>query len=74
MTIVHGQIETLKRLKSVLSENGIQRFKSINDIDNFNRHFETEKQNIISRINQDYINELNDLEKVKKVYVEMKKN
>ena len=36
VAIISGQIETLKTLKRVLSDNGIQRFKSIAEINDFN--------------------------------------
>jgi len=39
MTIVEGQIESLRKLKEQLSENGITRFNSIGDINNFIKNY-----------------------------------
>jgi len=43
MTIVEGQIETLKKLKESLNKNGITRFNSIGEIRSFVKEFEIEK-------------------------------
>lgn len=48
MTIVEGQIETLKRIKNILSENGITRFSSIGDINEFLKNFNSEVRLIYS--------------------------
>ena len=46
MTIVVGQIESLKKLKEVLIENGITRFTSIGEINSFLKNYESEKEEI----------------------------
>jgi len=62
MTIVYGQIESLKRIKEVLNQKGITRFNSIGEINDFKRNFEFEKQNINSQIEIKLNKELNDLQ------------
>ena len=46
MTIVQGQIQPLKKLKEVLNQNGVTRFRSIGEIDRFIKTYESEKQEI----------------------------
>ena len=46
MTIVEGQIESLKKLKEILDQNGITRFNSIGEIDNFIKNYDFEKKKI----------------------------
>ena len=50
MTIVEGQIESLKKLKEILIQNGITRFNSIGDINNFLGNYESEKEEISKQI------------------------
>lgn len=50
MTIVEGQIETLKKVKEALCSSGITRFNSIGEINHFIKNYETEKQQIPSLI------------------------
>jgi hypothetical protein len=50
MTIVEGQIEPLKRLKEILSKNGITRFNSVGELNNFIKNYESEKKEIPSQI------------------------
>jgi len=50
MTIVEGQIEPLKRLKEILSTNGITRFNSVGELNNFIKNYEAEKKEISSQI------------------------
>ena len=50
MTIVEGQIETLKNLKESLNRNGITRFNSIGEIRSFIEQFEIEKKTLPSLI------------------------
>ena len=54
MTIVVGQIESLKKLKEILIENGITRFSSIGEINSFLKDYESEKEEIpkISKITE----------------------
>lgn len=49
MTIVEGQIETLKQLKESLRDSGITRFNSIGQIRRFLKDYETEKSRLRSR-------------------------
>ncbi|MEL6302690.1 MAG: NERD domain-containing protein [Pseudomonadota bacterium] len=44
MTIVEGQIETLKQLKQCLRDNGITRFNSVGELTRFQKGFENEKR------------------------------
>jgi len=53
MTIVHGQIESLKRIKATLYQKGIIRFNSIGDINDFIKNYELEKQEIFIQIEHD---------------------
>ena len=50
MTIVEGQIETLKSIKKVLREQGISRFNSIGDINNFSTQFKSEKESVLNTV------------------------
>lgn len=47
MTIVHGQIETLTRIKGTLYQNGISRFNSTGEISDFIKNYEVEKQGVL---------------------------
>lgn len=47
MTIIEGQIESLKRIKEILSQKGITRFNSIGEINNFIKNYGSEKDNIL---------------------------
>jgi len=62
MTIVEGQIETLKKLKESLSGSGITRFSSIGEIRRFLRDFETEKKQLPSRIESELEAEIQDMQ------------
>ena len=42
MTIVVGKIEPLKKLKVILNDNGITRFNSIGEINEFLKNYESE--------------------------------
>lgn len=70
MTIVVGQIESLKKLKEVLIENGITRFNSIGEINSFLKNYESEKEEIpkITKITLDQ--EIKELEETTKQAVE----
>lgn len=50
MTVVEGQIASLKKLTEVLREKGITRFNSVGDINRFVNNYETEKQQLRSRL------------------------
>ncbi len=53
MTIVKGQIESLKRIKAALNQNGIGRFKSVGDINDFIKNYELDNQEILDKIGND---------------------
>ncbi len=46
MTVVEGQIESLKRLKETLKGNGITRFSSLGDMDRFVKNYEAERRQL----------------------------
>ena len=62
MTIVAGKIEPLKRLKETLHSNGIYRFNSIGDINNFLKQYESEKKDIPETVKHSTDNEIKELE------------
>jgi Nuclease-related domain len=76
MTIVEGQIEPLKKLKEVLNKNGITRFNSIGEINNFIRNYDSEKNGIPKIIENALDGEIKDLQsdliKRKQIYDDLK--
>ena len=76
MTIVYGQIESLKKLREKLNQNGITRFNSIGDIDNFKKNYEEEKSEISQRTEKSLDSEINclqsDLVKLEQDYDSLK--
>jgi hypothetical protein len=42
MTHIHGQIESLKRIRATLDQEGINRFNAVADINNFLNNYEHE--------------------------------
>lgn len=46
MAIVEGQIESSSKLREIFDENGISRFSSIGDINNFLQNYGAEKTSI----------------------------
>jgi hypothetical protein len=70
MTIVVGRIEPLKKLKETLNDNGITRFNSIREINEFLKNYDSENAeiHIITKILLDQ--EIKDLEATKKQYIE----
>ncbi len=52
MTIIKGQLESLKRIKSELDQRGIKRFSSVGEISSFIKNYDREKQEIIRQIKQ----------------------
>ena len=62
MTIVEGQIETLKELKAALRRSGVTRFKSVGEIRSFLRDFEIEKEQLPSRIEHELETEIQDIQ------------
>lgn len=62
MAIIEGQIEPLKKLKEILHQNGITRFGSIGEINDFIKSYETEKNEIAKVIENELDNEINQLQ------------
>jgi len=62
MTIVQGQIESLKRIKEKLNQNGITRFNSIGEINDFIKNYETEKHEIYKQIEHKLNLQIKDLQ------------
>ncbi len=54
MAIIEGQIETLKKIKKTLEQNGITRFGSIGEINDFIKNYETEKNEIPKVIENEF--------------------
>lgn len=61
MTIVVGQIESLKKLKEKLNEKGIARFGSIGEINSFLKNYESERKEIPKIIENSLDKEINNL-------------
>jgi hypothetical protein len=61
MTIVLGEIETLKRLKSELKENGITRFNSVGLINGFLKTYQSERDELILQAQIQLEADINDL-------------
>ena len=62
MTRVIGQIETLKRIKTILSNKGITRFNSIGDINKFIKNYDNEKKELFFKMEQEFDIELDVLQ------------
>jgi hypothetical protein len=62
MTIVEGQIESLKKLIESLNRNGITRFNSIGEINRFLRDYESEKKQLPSQIESALEAEIQDMQ------------
>lgn len=62
MATIEGQIETLKSIKRILHENGISRFGSVSDLNNFLRSFESEKIKIRSEEEDRFQQELDQIQ------------
>jgi len=63
MTIVEGQIETLKKLKESLNRSGITRFGSIGEIRLFLKNFESEREHLPSRARSEVETEIHGMQK-----------
>ena len=61
MAQIHGQIESLKKLKYELRSSGINRFNSIKEINDFLLNFQHEKEAIIKTQREILLNEVKDL-------------
>lgn len=62
MTIVEGQIESLKKLKEILNQNNITRFNSIGEINKFIKNYGSEKNKITKHIEHTLDLEIKDLQ------------
>ena len=62
MTIVEGQIESLRKLKEILFQNGITRFNSIGEINEFIKNYDFEKNRIPKDIEHTLDLEIKDLQ------------
>ena len=60
MTIVEGQIETVKTLKESLARSGISRFQSVGDIRRFLANYETEFSQLPGQIEREVEAEISD--------------
>ena len=69
MTIVEGQVETLKKLKHSLAELGLSEFESIGQINNFLQNYNAEIRDLPSRVNRELETETAD---IKASYVTLK--
>lgn len=65
MAVIEGQIEPLKKLKEILHQNGITRFGSIGEINDFIKNYDTEKNEIPNSVEC----ELND--EIKRLQIEL---
>ena len=74
MTIVVGKIEPLKKLKETLHDNGITRFNSIGEINDFLKSYESQKEEIPRTTKIALDQEIKDLEATKIQYIEKSKN
>ena len=61
MTVIEGQIQPLKKLKETLEENGITRFGSIAEINDFIKNYEAEKNAIPTLIMNEFDAEISQL-------------
>jgi hypothetical protein len=71
MTIVEGQIESLKKLREILNQNGITRFNSTGDINNFLKNYESEKDEIKQQIEYALDQEIQNLKSDRKINDEL---
>lgn len=78
MAIIEGQIEPLKKLKTILHENGITRFSSIGEINDFIKNYEAEKNRIPKDVEAEFESEINrlqiDLAQYHQDYEDLKNN
>ena len=62
MAVIHGQIESLKRIRETLNQKGIYRFNSIGDINWFLNNYDHEKEEIFFKIEREFDLELYNLQ------------
>lgn len=61
MAVIHGQIESLKKLKQVLISAGITEFNSIKEINDFLSNFRNEEEKVINTQKEILENEIKEL-------------
>ena len=61
MAVIEGQIEPLKKLKEILHQNGITRFSSIGEINDFIKNYEIEKNEIPTAVKNELNSEIKEL-------------
>lgn len=62
MAIIEGQIEPLKKLKEILHQNGVTRFCSIGEINDFIKNYDAEKNAIPKEVGNELDGEINQLQ------------
>ena len=62
MTLVHGQVESLKKIKETLNQQGISRFNSVGQLNKFIKNYEREKEELFYKIEQEVELELDALQ------------
>ncbi len=62
MTSIHGQIQSLKRIRATLDQEGITRFNSVAEINNFLNNYDREKEETFFRIEREFDLELDVLQ------------
>lgn len=62
MTLVYGQLESLKRIRETLDREGITRFNSIGQLNKFIENYESEKEELFFKTEQDFDLELDILQ------------
>ncbi len=63
MTLIYGQVESLKKVKSILESKNINRFKSIREINQFISNYENELRAIDSKVEAGFLEEVKELKK-----------
>ena len=62
MTVIHGQIGTLKQIRKTLDGHGISRFNSTADINRFLKNFDNEREELFFKIERDFDLELDKMQ------------
>lgn len=62
MAIIEGQVESLKKLKDVLHQNGLTQFSSIAELNEFLKNYETEKSKVPIVIQNEWDKEIDQLQ------------
>ncbi|MFD2101317.1 nuclease-related domain-containing protein [Flagellimonas iocasae] len=62
MTRIHGQIESLKRIRETLEQKGITRFNSTGEVNTFLENYDNEKEELFFKIENEFDQELKSLQ------------